>query len=197
MEKINNITLEFLNLKDYQSLKETMDRVYKPLPDPAWKHDEIKHLLELFPAGQVVLKVNGELAGCALSIIVPEELASKNHSYKEITGNYSFNTHSPNGQILYGIDIFIKPEYRGLRLGRRLYDYRKDLCEDLNLKGIIFGGRIPNYHTYADKMSPKEYLKRVQNKEIHDPVLDFQLSNDFRPIRVLKNYLDGDKTSND
>lgn len=54
-----------------------MDRVYKPLPDPKWKHDEIKHLLELFPAGQVVLKVNGELAGCALSIIVPEELASK------------------------------------------------------------------------------------------------------------------------
>lgn len=46
-------------------------------------------------------------------------------------------------------------------------------------------------------MSPKEYLKRVQNKEIHDLVLDFQLSNDFRPIRVLKNYLDGDKTSND
>ncbi|MEZ4566667.1 MAG: hypothetical protein R2860_06770 [Desulfobacterales bacterium] len=30
----------------------------------------------------------------------------------------------------------------GLRLGRRLYDARKELCETLNLKSIIFGGRF-------------------------------------------------------
>ena len=48
------------------------------------------------------------------------------------------------GNKLYGIDIFIRPKFRGLRLGRRLYDYRKELCEKLNLKGIVFGGRIPN-----------------------------------------------------
>ena len=91
--------------------------------------------------------------------------------------------------------MFIKPEFRGLRLGRRLYDYRKELCEKLNLKGIIFGGRIPNYHKYADTLSPKQYIEKVKNKEIHDPVLNFQMNNDFHPVRVLKNYFEDDHNS--
>jgi predicted amidohydrolase len=69
------------------------------------------------------------------------------------------------------------------------------LCEKLNLKGIAFGGRIPNYHKYADNNSPKEYIEKVKNKEIHDPVLNFQLSNDFHPARILKDYLEGDSDS--
>jgi predicted amidohydrolase len=44
-------------------------------------------------------------------------------------------------------------------------------------------------------MSPKEYIDKVKAKIIHDPVLNFQLSNDFQPIRVLKGYLDGDDNS--
>jgi predicted amidohydrolase len=37
----------------------------------------------------------------------------------------------------------------------------------------------------------------VRKKEIHDPVLDFQLSNDFHPAKVQKGYLEGDKESNE
>ncbi len=91
--------------------------------------------------------------------------------------------------------MFIKPDYRGLRLGRRLYDYRKELCETLNLKSIVFGGRMPNYHLHADKFSPKQYLDKVKRKEIEDPVLNFQMSNDFHPVRILKGYLEGDQAS--
>lgn len=137
------------------------------------------------------------MAGCALSIIVDYDKFDDHHTYSEITGNYTFDTHSSDGDILYGIDVFIKSEYRGLRLGRRLYDYRKELCENLNLRGIAFGGRIPNYHKHADNTTPKEYIEKVKRKEIHDPVLNFQISNDFHPSKVLKGYLEGDKASND
>jgi predicted amidohydrolase len=44
-------------------------------------------------------------------------------------------------------------------------------------------------------MSPKDYIEKVKNHEIHDAVLNFQLSNDFHPIRVLKGYLEGDQAS--
>lgn len=46
-------------------------------------------------------------------------------------------------------------------------------------------------------MTPKEYIEKVRRKEIHDPVLDFQMSNDFHPSRILKGYLEGDKESNE
>lgn len=197
MEKIENVELAFLTIQDYHELREAMIASYTNMPNSYWKEHHIESLIKRFPEGQVVVKVNGQIAGCALAIIVDYDTFEDNHTYKDITGNYTFSTHTPKGDVLYGIDVFIKPEYRGLRLGRRLYDYRKELCERLNLKGVAFGGRIPNYHKYADKMSAKEYIEKVRRKEIHDPVLNFQISNDFHPAKVLKGYLEGDEASSE
>ena len=194
-EKQQKITLEFLSLSDYEELKEAMIASYKNMPDSYWKERQINNLLKKFPKGQVVIKVNGKIAGCALSIIVDSQKFDDQHTYKEITGNYTFNTHTEDGDVLYGIDIFIKPEYRGLRLGRRLYEYRKELCENLDLRAIFMGGRIPNYHLHASEMTPKEYIQKVRTHEIHDPVLNYQISNDFHPVRIIKGYLEGDEAS--
>ncbi len=197
MKDIENVELTLLNLDDYQELKKAMIEAYSTMPDTYWKEHQIESLIQKFPEGQIVIKVNDQIAGCALSIIVDYNNFDDTHTYKEITGDSTFNTHSPEGDTLYGIDVFIKPEFRGLRLGRRLYDYRKELCERLNLKGITFGGRIPNYHEFSDTLSPKEYIEKVKRKDIHDPVLNFQISNDFHPAKVLKGYLEGDGASND
>ena len=197
LKEIENIELKYLTLNDYQELKTAMIEAYSTMPNSYWKEAHLKSLLEKFPQGQVVIKVNGIIAGCALSIIIDHDDFDGHHTYKEITGNYSFNTHNEKGDTLYGIDVFIKSEFRGLRLGRRLYDYRKELCEQLNLRGIAFGGRIPNYYKYAEKLSPKEYIESVKRKEIQDPVLNFQISNDFHPAKVLKGYLEGDEASSE
>lgn len=195
IQNIENIELHFLTLNDYKELKDAMINAYDSMPDSYWKEAQIKALINKFPEGQVVIKINGELAGCALSIILDYNRFDDQHTYKEITGAFTFDTHNKNGDILYGIDVFIKSEYRGLRLGRRLYDYRKELAEKLNLRGIAFGGRIPNYHKYAATLTPKEYIEKVKRKEINDPVLNFQISNDFHPSKILKGYLEGDENS--
>jgi predicted amidohydrolase/GNAT superfamily N-acetyltransferase len=194
---IENVELQYLTIDDYNELKTAMIVAYPNMPNSYWRESHIRALIDKFPEGQVVIKINNKLAGCALSIVVDYEQFDAQHTYEDITGNYTFNTHTEEGDMLYGIDVFIKSEYRGLRLGRRLYDYRKELVEKLNLKGIAFGGRIPNYHKYAKDLSPKEYIEKVKRKEINDPVLNFQISNDFHPTKILKNYLEGDSDSND
>ena len=98
-------------------------------------------------------------------------------------------------QILYGIEIFIRPEFRGKRMGRRLYDARKLLCENLNLKSIMAGARIPNYGLYENVMSTKEYIEKVKYKEIFDPTLTFQVNNGFHIRKILKGYMPGDVES--
>ena len=197
IKSIENIELKYLTINDYQELKQAMIEVYANMQYIYWEESQIQTLITKFPEGQIVIKINGELAGCALSIILDYDKFDGHHTFKEITGNYTFKTHNTKGNVLYGIEIFIKPEFRGLRLGRRLYDYRKELCEQLNLKGIAFGGRIPNYHKFSAEISPKEYIEKVKRKEIHDPVLNFQISNDFHPSKVMKGYLEGDKESNE
>ncbi|HEY8388226.1 MAG TPA: bifunctional GNAT family N-acetyltransferase/carbon-nitrogen hydrolase family protein [Parasegetibacter sp.] len=194
-KNIQNVELKRLKPEDYEELKSVMISSYSTMPDAYWKEHHIRKLTTIFPEGQILIMVNGKIAGCALSIIVNFKKFDEEHTYREITGDYTFSTHDDKGDTLYGIDVFVKPEYRGLRLGRRLYEYRKQLCERLNLRGIFFGGRIPNYHKYASELTPKEYIAKVRSREIHDPVLNFHLSNDFQPLKILKGYLERDGAS--
>jgi len=192
---IDKIELRLITLDDYTELRSIMERAYSSMPNSSWQEQHIKKLTTIFPEGQVGITVDDKLVACAFSLKVNYSDIDSNHTYEQITGKYTFNTHKKNGDTLYGIDVFIDPDYRGMRLGRRLYDYRKDLCEKIGLRGIVFGGRLPNYHLYAKEMTPKEYIDKVRMKEIHDPVLNFQLSNDFHARKILRNYLSGDKES--
>jgi hypothetical protein len=54
-------------------------------------------------------------------------------------------------------------------LGRRLYDVRKELCEQLNLN-LSFCGRIPNYGKFKDDQNLHREKKK---KEPYDPAFIF------------------------
>ncbi len=192
---INKLVVEQLHIRDYEQLVDAMKAAYPGWLGSFWSLSALKKLTEIFGEGQIVIKADGIVVGCALSIVVDYERYDDEHTYKQITGNYLFNTHDPNGDVLYGIEVFIHPDYRGLRLGRRLYDERKVLCEHLNLRAIVFGGRLPTYFQHADTLTPKEYIHKVKNKEIYDSVLSFQLSNDFHVKKILKGYMPDDVES--
>ena len=193
---IKHIEIGNLKSADYQELLAAMKAAYSNWQGSYWTVETINKLINKFPQGQIVIKADDVVVGCALSLIVDYDKFGDNHTYRQITGNYTFSTHDPkNGDVLYGIEVFVHPDYRGLRLGRRLYDARKELCEQLNLRAVVYGGRIPEYHNHADELTPKEYIQKVKNKEIYDPVLSFQLANDFHVKKVLKNYLPEDHDS--
>jgi predicted amidohydrolase/GNAT superfamily N-acetyltransferase len=192
---INELVVERLSIHDFEQLLDAMKAAYPGWQGSFWSLSAIRNLINRFADGQIVIKADGKVVGCALSIIVDSERIEEDHTYRQITGNYTFNTHTDSGDVLYGIEVFIHPEYRGLRLGRRLYDARKQLCEELNLRSIVFGGRIPAYFEFAGELSPKEYIQKIKSKELYDPVLSFQLSNDFHVVKVLRGYMPDDAES--
>jgi len=187
-----NIELRKLTIEDYTDLRESMQEAYLDSGNGVWSKAKIQNLLNIFPEGQLCIAVDDKVVACSLAIIVDYDIFGDNHTYEKITGKYTFSTHTALGNVLYGIEIFVHPEYRGLRLARRLYEARKELCELLNLESIIAGGRIPGYHEHADTLSPRQYIDKVKAKEIYDPTLSFQISNDFHVRKILKNYLPGD-----
>lgn len=189
------IEVRSLTIEDYQTLKDSMMQAYASLGGQYWKEEALKKLIQKFPSGQIVITMDGKVIGCALSILINYDKFGDNHTYRDITGNFSFETHDPKGDTLYGIEVFVHPDYRGMRLARRLYDARKSLCESLNLKMTIAGGRIPGYSKYANQLKPKAYIDKVKKREIYDPTLTFQLANDFQVKKVLRNYLPDDDES--
>jgi len=190
----HKLNLRNIVLTDYEQIREIMNTVYSNAGGALTKR-EFKSQLKYFPEGQICIEDNGMLVAAAFSVIVDYNDYGDKHTYKQITGDGLLKNHNSEGDTLYGIDVFVHPDYQGLRLGRRLYDARKELCEKLNLRAIIAGGRIPGYQKYADEMTPREYIEKVKNKELFDPILTFQLANDFHVRKILTNYLPDDKES--
>jgi len=180
--------------EDYDDIAEIMERVYQGL-DGAWEREQFESQITRFPEGQICIEDNGKVVAAAISLIVKYSRWGQNHRYWDIVGNGFLTTHDPKGDVLYGVDVFVHPDYRDLRLGRRLYDARKELCENLNLRGIVVGGRIPGYRHYADEMTPQQYVAKVRARELVDPILTFQLANDFQVRRIVRNYLPDDRDS--
>jgi predicted amidohydrolase/GNAT superfamily N-acetyltransferase len=195
MNEDKTIVLRNLVLRDYEDIADAMKVAYAGIQETIWKQSQFKKLLSIFPEGQICIEVNGRVVACALTIIVDYSMFGDSHTYRQITGNEKFTTHDPEGDVLYGVDIFVHPEYRNMRLGRRLYDSRKDLCEHLNLRAIVAGGRIPGYKDHAEDYTPKQYIEKVENREIYDPILTFQIANGFRVKKILRNYLPTDSES--
>ena len=179
--------------KDYPQLKTLMDRVYVSLGG-AWSKTTINTLIDSFPEGQIALFDHDKLIGMVLTMRVNYQRFSNPHTYDDLLGQREIIKDDPEGDALYGIDALIDPDYRGYRLGRRLYDARKELCRQMNFRAILAGGRIPKYHNYQD-MTPGEYIDAVENRDIYDPTLSFQLSNGFIVKRILTGYLPDDKQS--
>lgn len=189
--------LEIRNLlsDDYAEVASIMDRVY-PGMGGAWTSVEYERLLERFGEGQICIADKGQVIAATMTLLVDHDEFDADHTYEDVIGRRGeFPAHDPDGNYLYGIDVFVDPEFRDMRLGRRLYDARKELCERQGLKGIFVAGRMPGYGAVADQMSPRKYVERVRRGEIVDPVLTFQLSNEFHPRRVLEEYLPDDVAS--
>jgi predicted amidohydrolase len=89
----------------------------------------------------------------------------------------------------------VHPDYRGLKLARRLYASRREICRRFNLARSIIGGRIPGYGKYADEMSAREYAEKVITRGLYDPVLTTQAANGFVLKRLIPDYFPDDSAS--
>ena len=188
-----HLKLRNLEAGDYHGVAKLMEEVYSDLGG-AWSKASFDSLINDFQEGQICIEDNGKVVAVALTVKCNYERFSKSHTYDDLLGRRNKIKHDAKGDALYGMDVFISKKYRGLRLGRRLYDARKELCRNLNLIGILAGGRITNYHEHSE-LTPDEYIKAVRKREIYDPILTFQLSNDFEVKRFMKGYLPEDKKS--
>jgi len=160
-----------------------------------WKREQIESQIAMFPEGQAVIEHEGHVVASASSLVVEFEDYSDWHNWKEISDSGYIRNHDPEGDTLYGIEIMVHPEFRGLKLARRLYGARIELCRRMNLARSIIGGRIPGYGKYADKMSAREYVEKVTTRGLYDPVLTTQVANGFVLKRLIPDYFPSDSAS--
>jgi predicted amidohydrolase len=190
---MKKIKVRKLKLNDFEKVVE-MQKESFPDMQP-WSRAQFHSLLKTFPEGQIGVEIDGKLAASSSSLIIKFDESVENQTWSDVTKDGYITNHNSTGDTLYGIEIMVDKRYRGLKLSRRLYAARQKLVKEKNLKRIAIGGRIPNFHKYANKLTAAQYVERVIDKKIYDPVLTAQLANGFVLKRLLPDYLPTDKES--
>ena len=185
-----SLNVRQLRIEDYDGVVSLQLKCFPGMK--TWNKEQFESQISIFAEGQVGVEYEGRLVASSSSLILNFALYSEWHSWKEIADSGYIRNHEPNGNTLYGIEIMVDPEFRRLKLARRLYNARKELAKKYNLMRIILGGRIPGYTNHAHEMSAREYADKVINKILFDPVLTTQLSNGFVLKRLIPNYLTSD-----
>jgi len=161
-----------------------------------WKPDQLESHLKIFPEGQFVAEYNGKIVGSCSSLIIQLKSEYEQHTWKDACGDSFFKNHNPSGDSLYGADVSSHPDYRRLGIATKLYDARKTLAIELNLRRIIAGARLFNYCEHAQEFSPLEYVQMVKRHKVKEPVLSFQIRNGFKFIKILPNYMKDPRSLN-
>ncbi|AOM81504.1 GNAT family N-acetyltransferase [Salisediminibacterium beveridgei] len=167
-----------------------------PFPEELWWNKaHIQAHTETFPDGGLIAWIGDEPAGSATSLITT--LHGTDHTWEEVADNgYIRNSHDPNGDTLYGIDVCVRPKYRGFGVAKALYDERKKMVERLGLKRYVAGCRIPDFQHAPKDMAAKDYVAEVQSGLRKDRVLTFMLKQGLTVKQIIPEYLDDDESRN-
>lgn len=187
------VELRPLQVGDFDAIVAMQQKCFPGMT--TWTREQVESQIEHFPEGQIGVFYEGRLVASSCSLIVDYDLCSDWHDWKAVADGGFIRNHDENGDVLYGIEIMVDPEFRGMRLARRLYTARKQLARELNLEAIVIGGRIPGFGDHQDEMTAHEYVKKVADKTLYDPVLTTQLANGFELKQLIPEYLPSDEDS--
>ena len=144
--------------------------------------------VKVFTEGQIVVEKDGLIVASASSFRC--NFPDHDSTFLEETDNlWITNVQIPNGEWMYGIDMGVLPEYRGLGLSKEMYKARNEVCAALGLTGQIIAGMTIGYSNVKDQMTIEDYCKSVMNDALIDPTITPQRSAGFRWIRPLYNYI--------
>lgn len=159
----------------------------------------LKHI-ELFPEGQFVAIAHHEGGsvpiGATTTFCTPFDFEHTQHTYVEAIAEGWLSNHDPRGEWLYGVDVSVHPDFRGMRVGRRLYEARRQLVRELNLRGEIAGALMPGYVHHHHHLSVAQYVLAVWQGRLQDPTLSVQIRNGFKPRGILYEHISDARSFN-
>lgn len=147
--------------------------------------------LERFPEGQYAIleRATNRVVASSTDFRTRVDFAHYQHRYIEAVGGNWLTTHQPDGDWLYGADIGVHPDFRGLGLSKLLYTARQDLTRRLGLRGHVLCGMPVGYGAVSQIVPIEEYVSSVIAGEVTDPTLTPQLKRGYRAWGIVPDYI--------
>ena len=191
------------NKSQYSHLLDEVMRVEKEAWPEEWQatRDKFESRLQVFPEGFFVAYKDGPMGGVSTSEVVNYDLEHLPQTWDEITDNGLIKkTHSPSGDALYVVSVGVSKNFQGQGIGKGLVEKQKQLAQNLNLKYLFLGARMPEYqkhHRTHPEVSAEDYVKLEESvgRKL-DPELRFYESCGLKAVEVIPNYGPDEESEN-
>ncbi|MDW0116682.1 GNAT family N-acetyltransferase [Sporosarcina thermotolerans] len=168
-----------------------------PFPEELWWNEQqLENHVRLFPEGAICVEYKGKIIGSMTGLRVNFNPDEPKHRWEDVTDNGYIRTHEPAGDTLYIVDICISPEFRKAGLGKLMMQAIYQLAVKLDVKRVLGGGRMPGYGKFAGEMSAEQYVEKIVQGSLKDPVITFLLRCGRMPVTLIENYLDDEESHN-
>jgi len=177
--------------RDAPQLAHLQEVVFPDLiPEERMKAIHFSSHVDLFPEGQWVAEIDGKIAGSTSSIryhFDPEH--PEMHRFADLFDDGFMRTHQPEGNWLYGMDMAVFPEYRGLGIARKLYRARQNLVRELGLEGQVTVGMLNGFAAHSNQYTLEKYYLALVDGVLKDPTVSVQQKIGFKLCGLMKDYL--------
>ncbi|OGY21721.1 MAG: hypothetical protein A2126_01470 [Candidatus Woykebacteria bacterium GWB1_45_5] len=206
--KEEKVRIRQATLDDIPQMVEVDQRAW--WDEVAFTAEHFESQIRTYPQGVLVAEaaINGRkrLVGTICGLRISSALANSLHNWSEATGNGYFTTHIPNGNVMFGANLSVLPEFGRKGIGDKLFGHAAAVIVRQNVPYLIFGGRLPDLAEYNRKRIAED-LSKVTGEEyaalrdgqgrILDDELRFYLRQPFMEmIRVLPEYFPDPESEN-
>lgn len=160
------------------------------IPEERMKDIHFSSHVDLFPEGQWVAEIDGKIAGSTSSIRYHfDPKHPEMHRFADLFDDGFMRTHQPEGNWLYGMDMAVFPEFRGLGIARKLYRARQNLVRELGLEGQVTVGMLNGFAAHSSQYTLEKYYQALVDGVLKDPTVSVQQKIGFKPFGLMKDYL--------
>ncbi len=196
-----HVTITHTKPEHVRSLEKLQQIVFPTLaPEELFSAQKYLMHLELFPEGQFVaiahLEGRDMVVGSTSTFLTHFDFDDIEHTYVDAIAGGWLTNHDPQGEWLYGVDMSVHPQFRGLKIARKLYEARRETARRLNLRGEIAGALLPGYELHSEHLSVAQYMLRVHQGRLMDPTLSAQLKMGFEVRGILYDHISDPRSEN-
>jgi len=186
-----NILIRKMEKSDAPQLAHLQEVVFPDLiPEERMKDIHFSFHVDLFPEGQWVAEIDGKIAGSTSSIRYHfDPKHPEMHRFADLFDDGFMRTHQPEGNWLYGMDMAVFPEFRGLGIARKLYRARQNLVRELGLEGQVTVGMLNGFAAHSSQYTLEKYYQALVDGVLKDPTVSVQQKIGFKPFGLMKDYL--------
>jgi ribosomal protein S18 acetylase RimI-like enzyme len=164
-------------------------------PDFLWQSEHLFAHIQKFPHGQFVAEETGSIIGSCSNTLILETVWDQHGNWSETVGGPFLEGFTPDGEVLYGLDISVAPASRRRGVGRAFYQARFELVHQNALRRYGTACRLPDFAA-SGLATPTEFATAVASGEAFDRTLTPLLSYGLTFLGIIDDYMEDPESGN-